>query len=394
MSTPSRTKAQLEEHVDRLAGQVAELRRQIERQAQQSRPDNDRYRRLVEGLREEYFFFNTDAQGTVNYVSPSVEQVVGYAPEQILGRNWREFIDPSHPDNQHMELLERDLFAGHDVGPFQCAARHADGRLRYLRIRDVPLKDEQGQVVASEGIAKDITLRREAEQALRRSHEELEQLVEQRTEQLRRTLDELRISEQRYRNVVEDQSEMIVRWRPDGTRTFVNEAYCRYFGQRREQLLGVSFMRLIAPEDRQAVLAKVARLSRENPVAIDEHRVIRPDGSIGYQQWSDRALYDAEGRLIEYQSVGRDVTQARLEQEQQREQELAQVRVEGLSPREQQVMQLVAEGLPNKAISRRLEVSIKTIEKHRAAVMRKLHVRSLPELVRLVDLATTYTAAG
>ena len=63
----------------------------------------------------------------------------------------------------------------------------------------------------------------------------------------------MRESEARYRSVVEDQTELIVRWQPDGTRTFVNDSYCRFFGATREELLGTGFFPLIAKEDLEAV---------------------------------------------------------------------------------------------------------------------------------------------
>jgi len=63
----------------------------------------------------------------------------------------------------------------------------------------------------------------------------------------------LQESEARYRAVVEDQTELICRFLPDGTLAFVNEAYCRYFGRKREELIGSSFMPLIPDEDREFV---------------------------------------------------------------------------------------------------------------------------------------------
>jgi PAS domain S-box-containing protein len=115
-----------------------------------------------------------------------------------------------------------------------------------------------------------------------------------------------------YRAIVEDQEEFIVRWRPDGTRTFVNDAYCRYFQASRDELIGTSFYPLVAEEDRKPIEEKISRLTPENPVAVDEHRVIRADGSTGWHAWTDRGTFDAQGRLVELQSVGRDVTERRL----------------------------------------------------------------------------------
>lgn len=126
----------------------------------------------------------------------------------------------------------------------------------------------------------------------------------------------LRLGEARYRAVVEHQTEFIVRWTRDGTRTFVNEAYCQYFGLTPEQALLADFMPLIAEEDRAAVQAKIARLlSGAVRFETDTHRVIKPDGSIGWQEWIDQALYDETGQISEFQSVGRDVTERKRTEE-------------------------------------------------------------------------------
>jgi len=122
-------------------------------------------------------------------------------------------------------------------------------------------------------------------------------------------------SEQRYRNVVEDQTEFISRFLPDGTHIFVNEAYCRYFGMRREEILGHRFRPKIPPEDKARVERFFESLTPDQPVGIIEHRIIMPDGTIRWQRWSDRAIFDADGLITEYQSVGRDITDKREAEE-------------------------------------------------------------------------------
>jgi PAS domain S-box-containing protein len=133
-----------------------------------------------------------------------------------------------------------------------------------------------------------------------------------------RLLEELRAlrrSEAEYRAVVEQQAEFICRWLPDGRITFVNDAYCRYFGKRREELVGRSFMPLIPPEDQARVADYFASLTPDQPLATHEHRVMVPGGKIRWMQWTDRAIFDETGRLVEYQSVGRDVTERVLAEE-------------------------------------------------------------------------------
>jgi PAS domain S-box-containing protein len=128
-------------------------------------------------------------------------------------------------------------------------------------------------------------------------------------------------SEQKYRNVVEDQTEFISRFLPDGTHIFVNEAYCRYFGLVREEILGHRFSPDIVPEDRERVREFFRSLTPDHPVDTIEHRIVMPDGSIRWQRWSDRAIFDQKGNLVEYQSVGRDVTANKKTEEALKERE-------------------------------------------------------------------------
>ena len=118
----------------------------------------------------------------------------------------------------------------------------------------------------------------------------------------------LKESEARYRAVVEDLPVLICRFLPDGTLSFVNEAYCRAFGRTREELVGHSFAPLIHERDRDYVVAQFKSLSQEKPVVTYEYRVIMPDGQLHWQQWTDRAVFDHD-RLVEYQSIGEDITE-------------------------------------------------------------------------------------
>jgi PAS domain S-box-containing protein len=136
--------------------------------------------------------------------------------------------------------------------------------------------------------------------------------MERERQELEKTLGE---SLTRYRAIVEDQSELICRFDPDTTLTFVNEAYCRFLNKRREDLLGSSFMPLIPPEHRKNVKAHFDSLGPENPVATHEHQVIGKNGEIRWQQWTNRAIWDKQGVIKEFQSVGRDITNRKLAEE-------------------------------------------------------------------------------
>jgi PAS domain S-box-containing protein len=118
-------------------------------------------------------------------------------------------------------------------------------------------------------------------------------------------------SEERYRAVVESQMELICRFQPDGTYLFVNGAFCRYYGRTVDELIGHRYHPKIFPEDGSLINRHFSALTPENPTETMEHRIICPERSIRWQYWSDTAIFNEKGEVIEYQSVGRDITEKR-----------------------------------------------------------------------------------
>jgi len=130
-------------------------------------------------------------------------------------------------------------------------------------------------------------------------------------QQLKLSESKLRESEERYRGVVESQSEFITRFRPDGTITFANEAYCRYFGLPDCDITGKKFIPTIPEEEKRRLDEGFRNLTPENPELSIEHRIILPNGEPRWQRWNDRAIFSPDGNVIEYQSIGRDITEQR-----------------------------------------------------------------------------------
>src|SRR5262245_21027180 len=134
----------------------------------------------------------------------------------------------------------------------------------------------------------------------------------------RRVEQALHTSEARYRAVVESQHELICRYLPDTTLTFVNEAYCRYFGLTREQLIGRRFLDLIPEPARAAAAEHVASLL-ENPRGVTyEHESLLADGSLGWQEGTDHVVADDHGQAVEVQGMRRDVTERHRAEERER----------------------------------------------------------------------------
>jgi len=129
--------------------------------------------------------------------------------------------------------------------------------------------------------------------------------VYRKTQDTHRSLAE---TNKQYQAVVEDQSEMICRHLPDGTRTFVNEAYCKHHGKTKEQLIGRSSYDDLATGDLKRLKAVYTGLTPEKPSGEFENSCSGPNGEKIWQLWTKRAVFDDVGRVIEYQSVGRDIS--------------------------------------------------------------------------------------
>jgi PAS domain S-box-containing protein len=131
----------------------------------------------------------------------------------------------------------------------------------------------------------------------------------------KQTEDTVRRQDLLCRAVVEDQTEVICRFKADGTFTFVNEIYCRFFGQTEEELLGKRWHPAALTEDIPIIEERLATLSPANPVVTIENRVYSRSGEIRWMQFVNRGFYGEDGRLIEIQSVGRDISERKRVEE-------------------------------------------------------------------------------
>jgi PAS domain S-box-containing protein len=82
-----------------------------------------------------------------------------------------------------------------------------------------------------------------------------------------------------------------------------------------DEILGHRFRPRIPADDRERVKQFFLSLTPDHPVDVIEHRIIMPDGSIRWHRWSDRAIFDSSGTITEYQSVGQDITERKLEEQ-------------------------------------------------------------------------------
>jgi PAS domain S-box-containing protein len=141
--------------------------------------------------------------------------------------------------------------------------------------------------------------------------------LDQMVETLKEMILDLKKKEEQYRGVVESQSELISRRGPDGTITFVNEAFCRYFGVSREDIIGTRFSPAIIDDD----LQNAEPLIQARPVAAIEYRVNLPEGRVRWLKGHEQAFFDSDGQLLETQAVIEDITEKKQAEKALRESE-------------------------------------------------------------------------
>ncbi|NOY30165.1 MAG: PAS domain S-box protein, partial [Planctomycetes bacterium] len=231
--------------------------------------------------------------GQITLVNTLVEKVFGYPREELLGTPFEKLIPDGLRDDT-LEIHDGTLSrSSSEVG----RARYFTGQRKdgsefpvEIALSFVKQDDEHSMLA----LLTDVTERVAFEKKLKKS-------------------------EQLYRSVVEDLTDLISRCRPDGTRLFVNDAYCNYHEKSRDELIGTKIWEQIPPRDRKKIRESFAKLTPENPVNFYEHRVLRPDGKLALNEWLDRAIFDDSGTLREIQSIGRDVTEQREAEARMRE---------------------------------------------------------------------------
>ena len=168
--------------------------------------------------------------------------------------------------------------------------------IQWIELYSYPMWDDQNEkITGAVEFVRDITSRKRADEALRKS-------------------------EERFRILSNDLPALICEFLPDTTLTFVNNAYCEFFGMSAEKLIGCSFLDLIPEQAREDTKKQFSSLTMQKPVKACTHEVIK-NGKIAWQEWRDRAIFDEQGQIIKYHSIGIDITERKRAEEALRQSE-------------------------------------------------------------------------
>jgi len=228
----------LRAEIERSAGDFVRdlhgVKTRLEQTNERLQQSEQRFQELAANAQE--WFWAVDAEGLYTYASPVVEEILGYAPEEIVGR--KHFYD-LFAEEERDALRQTVAVYWEERRSFRSFVNqnlHKDGTPVWLSTSGVPIIDDAGQIVGYRGVDLDITHLKQVEAELERRREALEEQVTQRTAELARTNQQLKVDiarreaveqallaeKQRWQSLVQNAPDMIMTvWR-DGTVQFVN----------------------------------------------------------------------------------------------------------------------------------------------------------------------------
>ena len=230
-----------------------------------------------------------DLAGNIVEVNSNYCKMLGYTRDELVQMNLMD-LDVKMPFSQ-MEENAETIVIENITFVVETQQSHKDGHIVDIEINSIKYDDNR---IAA--FVRDITERNRLERQLRRNA-------------------------QLYRGLVESQIDFVCRYTPDTILTYVNDAYCQFFGLPREELLGKSYLRITPSSEVETIKDRLEMVQRD---AKPDVRILRNDNSSGrprWIQWVDYGITDDDGHVVEIQAVGRDVTSLMETQQQLAERE-------------------------------------------------------------------------
>jgi len=244
------------------------------------RESEERNRAILDAF-PDLMFLMSESGVYLDYHAADQSQLL-VSPQAFLNRNVQDVLPPklarevisclqAVARTDHMKVLEYELPIG--------------GQTRCYEARLV--KCGADKILS---LVRDITERKQSQEALRESDE-------------------------RYREVVESQTDLVLRFLPDRTITFVNKAGCSFYAKKREELIGRNLFELVPSELHAKITSDIAAIIADKQPVICEIPLPRIDGTSGWYHWTKYGITDAEGRVREIQAIGTDVTDRKRAEE-------------------------------------------------------------------------------
>lgn len=222
-----------------------------------------------------------------SYINPRYAEIFGYDQEELSGKRPEELVVP---DDRAIMLgnIEKLLVGEASSVRYEIRGKRKDGSIIWVECYGTICSFSDGPALM--GTIVDISESKSSAAAIK-------------------------LSEARYRAVVEDQTDMICRFLPNGSITFANRAWCEATTLNMTDHINRNIASIIPEPEFKRVEAVLKKITSSSPVQVIEHKIILPDGQERWHQWINRGIFDDSNLLVEFQAVGRDITDRRIMEE-------------------------------------------------------------------------------
>jgi len=273
------------QELTRISGSLADITdtKEMELQLQAS---ERRFRHLVNNLQVGLVVVNNQAR--VLFANAKTAEILGIAITQIVGGSaldpsWRTIYRDGTPFPTSEYPISVALRTGQPVNNVLMGVHRPQGDVVWMLVNANPQLDDRDEIQEIVCTFTDVT------ESIHQSHE-------------------ISLSQERYRQIIQTQSEFVLCSRPDGSILFGNRSLCEALGLSPEQLITKTWADLVPEYEMEVLREKIRSLTPANPSFTNTNINYLGYGAIGWIQWINQGIFDELGNLIEIQSIGRDVS--------------------------------------------------------------------------------------
>ena len=284
--------------------------------------EQQRYRLLADNVTDN--IWTMDLQGRFTYLSPSIENLLGYTVDEAMAMSNLDFLSPEEREREQarvqamqgsVEAGQPDAFNG-QISEHECIRK--DGRRIWVEVSVNTLTNAQGEIVGLSGITRDITARKRAEQQVLEINATLEQRVRERTEALKRTSERLELALQVTHDGLWDWN-IFTNW------VTVSDSYWAMLGYSDKALEGPAesaLLEFMHPDDRNQVLGEANTALNQTGNFALEFRMRARNGGYRWILGRGRVVErDASGQPLRAIGTHVDLTERKAAEERLRESE-------------------------------------------------------------------------
>lgn len=267
-----------------------------------------------------------DEKGKFILWNPASEKIIGIGLLDISQEQWADTYGVFWPENKNLfkteELPLVRALKGEELDNLEIFIQNYKKTIgNFIVMSASPLKDEFGKITGAVAVFHDVTERKNSENEIRKLNEELEQKVIERTDQLAKAIETVRKSEEKYREIVENTSDVLHTTDYKGNFTYINPACKKLTGYSQDELIGENISELVAPEWRERVAEFYMNQYKHK---IDETLYSFPIiTKTRDQKWIEQTVTQLrEGnRITGHKSIMRDITERKAAEQKLKESE-------------------------------------------------------------------------